>query len=145
MDLVVEAVRLAPSANNLQDWRFVVVTDPQKKKALAAAANNQMFIADAAAVIVACSDNKDTMRCGEKIGPIEVAIALEHIALQAAEIELATCWIGSFYPEQVRGTLGIPVDVEVVELMPIGYPADKPRKPKRKQIKKIACYDEWSF
>ena len=145
LDLVLESARLAPSAKNLQDWRFVVVTDPQKRKALAAAANNQMFIAEAAAVIAACSNTNETMRCGQRIGPIDVAIALEHIALQAAEIGLATCWIGSFFQEQVRGILSIPADIEIIELMSLGYPADKPKKPTREKIEKIVSYEQWNF
>ena len=79
---VLEAARLAPSAKNLQDWRFVIVTDKQTRLKLAEAANNQTFIADAGAIVVACSNSDHVMRCGQPIAPIDVAIALEHIALQ---------------------------------------------------------------
>ena len=142
---IFEAARLAPSAKNLQDWRFVVVTDAQTKKKVAQAANNQMFIAKASAVIIACSNSDYVMRCGQSVGPIDVAIALEHICLQATELGLATCWIGSFYPEQVRAALGIPDNIEIIELMPIGYPADQPSQPKREPTEKIFCFEKWEF
>ncbi len=145
LDGILEAARLAPSAKNLQDWRFVVATDKEKKRRLAEAASDQMFIADAGAIIVACSNSDYVMRCGQPIGPIDVAIALEHICLQAAELGLATCWIGSFYPEKVRAVLGIPDNIAVIELMALGYPADEQKGPRREPMDKIVCYDKWRF
>jgi nitroreductase len=145
LDCIFESAQLAPSAKNLQDWRFVAVTDKETKRKLAEAANNQMFLEKADVIIVACSNSSELMRCGQALGPIDVAIALEHIALQAAEIGLATCWIGSFYPEKVRAVLGIPEDIAVIELMALGYPADKPRQLRREPMEKILCYEQWQF
>ena len=145
LDQIFEAARLAPSAKNMQDWRFVVVTDKEKRHQLAKAAGNQMFLENAGVIIVACSSSDYVMRCGQPIGPIDVAIALEHISLQATDLGLATCWIGSFYPEKVKAILDIPADIAVIELMALGYPADKPGEPKREPIEKILCYEKWQF
>ncbi len=142
---IFEAARMAPSAKNLQDWRFVIVADRENKRKLAEAANNQKFIVNASVIIVACSNSKDVMRCGQAVGPIDIAIALEHIALQAAELGLATCWIGSFYPEKVRPIVGIPEDIDIIELMALGYPADSQKEPKREPMNKILCYEKWQF
>jgi nitroreductase len=142
---ILEAARLAPSAKNMQDWRFVVVTDREKKHKLAEAANNQAFIEKAGAIIIACSVSSEVMRCGQAVGPIDVAIALEHICLQAAQSGLATCWIGSFYPDKVRLIAGIPEDVAIIELMALGYPADKQKEPNREPMEKIVCYERWQF
>ena len=116
---LLEAARLAPSARNLQDWRFVVVTDTETKNKLSLAAYDQKFVAQAGAVIAACSISDHVMRCGQPIAPIDIAIALEHIALQAVSENLATCWIGSFYPEKVRAILNIPNDIAIIELMTV--------------------------
>ncbi len=145
LDRVLEAARLAPSARNLQDWRFVVVTDADKRARLSTAANNQKFVAAAPVVIAACSVSDHVMRCGQAVGPIDVAIALEHIALQAAAEGLGTCWVGSFYPDQVRAVLGIPDEVQVIELMTLGYPADTKPAPKREPLDKIVCRETWSL
>jgi nitroreductase len=145
LNTILEAARLAPSAKNLQDWRFVVVTDKEKRHKLAEAANNQKFIENAGAIIIACSICKEIMRCGQPVGSIDVAIALEHIALQAAQSGLATCWIGSFYPDKVRPIVSIPQNIDIVELMAVGYPADKPKEPNREPMEKIVCYDSWQF
>ena len=145
LEKIFEAARLAPSAKNFQDWRFVVVTDKEQKRQLAEAANDQMFIAQAGAVIVACSNSDYVMSCGLAVGPIDVAIALDHLSLQAAELGLATCWIGSFSPEKVRTILEIPADIAVIELMPLGYPAGERRQPSRLALEKILSYEKWQF
>lgn len=56
LDRVLEAARLAPSASNLQTWRFKVVTDGETRKSLRQAAFDQEFIEEAPVVIVACAD-----------------------------------------------------------------------------------------
>ena len=145
LDKVMEAARLAPSAKNLQDWRFVVASEKRTKRRLAEAANNQMFIADAGAIIVACSISDHVMRCGQRVAPIDVAIAIEHICLEAAELGLGTCWIGSFYPDQVRPIVGIPPHVDVIELLALGYPAEPRREPKREPLSAIVCFETWAF
>jgi nitroreductase len=130
---------------NKQDWRFVVVTDKTKRQRLANSTNKPEVFEKAAAIIVACSNSEDVMRCGQAIGPIDVSIALEHIALQAVELGLATCWIGSCEPEMIKALLGIPADIPIIELMALGYPADKPAKKSREPIEKIVCYEKWQF
>ena len=145
LDELLESARLAPSAKNLQDWRFVVVTDKEIKSQVARATNRPQVFEKAGAIIAACSNSDEVMRCGQAIGPIDVSIALEHIALQATELGLGTCWIGSFETEKVRSILGIPADINIIELMTVGYPADKPKTPNREPMKKIVCYDKWQF
>ena len=145
LNSIFEAARLAPSAKNMQDWRFVAVRDKETRRKLAEAANNQMFLENAGVVIAACSNSDYVMRCGQRVGPIDVAVALEHIALQATELGLASCWIGSFWPEKVRTILDIPPRVAVIELMAVGYPADERKKPSRQAMENMVCYEKWQF
>ena len=145
LDNLLEAARLAPSARNMQDWRFVVVTDSQTKRRVAECTNRPDVFGKAGAIIAACSNSDHVMRCGQAIGPIDVAIALEHICLQATELGLGTCWIGSFDPAKVRAILGIPDDIVIIELMTVGYPADSKPEPSREPVETIACYNKWTF
>lgn len=145
LDSIFEAARLAPSAKNLQDWRFVAVTEKGTRQKVAACTNRPEVFNKAGVIIAACSVSDEVMRCGQAVAPIDVSIALEHIALQATELGLGTCWIGSFDTEKVRTILGIPADINIIELMTIGYPADDLKQPNRKPIDKIMCYDKWHF
>jgi nitroreductase len=145
LDKIFEAARLAPSAKNLQDWRFVAVREAETRRKVAAYTNRPEVFQEAGVIIAACSNSDYVMRCGQATGPIDVAIALEHISLQATELGLGTCWIGSFETEKVKAILGIPQDVTVIELMALGYPADKQGKVVREPIERIVCYDKWRF
>ena len=121
IERLLEAARLAPSASNRQEWRFVVVTDAKRRAALAEAANNQEFVAQAPVVIAACAETDGhVMRCGQPSYPIDVAIAVDHITLQAAAEGLGTCWIGAFYEEPAKKILGIPEEIRVVEFLTVG-------------------------
>jgi len=143
---VLEAARLAPSAKNFQEWRFVVVQDEATRCKLMVAANNQAFVGAAPVVIACCATNTDyVMRCGQLSHPIDLAIAIDHMTLQAVEEGLGTCWVGSFYEEQVREILGIPQEVRVVELLALGYPKDGVRPKDRHALDKIACFEKWRF
>ena len=143
---ILEAARLAPSARNRQEWRFVVVRDAATRQRLSEAAKGQKQVAQAPIVIAGCAETDGAvMTCGQQCYPIDVAIALEHIALQAVEEGLGTCWIGAFEEEAAKEVLGIPVDapVRVVELMPLGYPADEPREKTRLAMEEIVMWEQW--
>lgn len=144
---VLEAARLAPSAKNFQEWRFVVAQDQATRQKLMVAANNQAFVGEAPVVIAGCAAQADyIMRCGQLAYPIDLAIAIDHMTLQAVEEGLGTCWVGSFYEEQVKAILGIPKEIRVVELLTLGYPKSRVYKTKeRLPLNKIACFDKWQF
>jgi nitroreductase len=145
IDAILNAGRLAPSAKNRQEWRFVVVKDQTVRKKIAMAANGQGFVGEAPLVIVACGITDGyVMSCGQESYPIDVAIALDHISLVAVELGLGSCWIGAFNEDRVKEILGIPEEVRVVELMPIGYPVSQGVKEKnRLPLNKIVKYDRW--
>ncbi|XOB41694.1 MAG: nitroreductase family protein [Candidatus Nealsonbacteria bacterium] len=142
---VLEAARLAPSAHNEQEWKFVVVRDAQKRKELAEAALNQNFIAEAPVVIVAVALDPDhIMSSGVPAFAVDLAIAVDHMTLKATEEGLGTCWIGAFSQEKVKKVLEIPERYKVVVLLPLGFPADTPEPKSRKNIEEIVCYENFS-
>jgi len=141
---LLEAARLAPSASNRQEWRFVVVTDKKRRAALAEAANNQAFVAQAPVVIAACAEHDGhVMRCGQACYPIDVAIAVDHMTLQAVAEGLGTCWIGAFYEDQVKQILDIPEEIRVVQLLTVGYAAGSPNPRARLPLQRIVHWETW--
>lgn len=125
---ILEAARRAPSANNRQESRFVVVRDPETREALKEAARGQSFVAEAPVVVVACAETDErVMSSGFRADVVDVTIAMEHVALAATAEGLGTCWIGAFDQEPVRRAIGAPDSVPIVHLMTLGYPADEPR------------------
>ena len=142
---VIEAGRLAPSANNRQEWRFVVVQDRECRHRLAIAANGQGFVAEAPVVIACCAvEFKHVMACGHPSYAIDLGIAIDHMTLAAVPLGLGTCWVGSFQEPRVREILGIPDTARVVELLTLGYPKETPAPRPRKKPEEIVFWETWS-
>ncbi len=142
---VLEAARLAPSAANRQPWKFIVVRSPEVKEMLKEAYPASWFIS-APVIIVACALPREAWvrNDGEEYWKVDVSIAMEHLVLEAVEEGLGTCWIGAFDEEAVKKVLGIPHDVRVVAMTPLGYPAESKEPVKdRKSLDKIVSYDHW--
>ncbi len=147
-----EAARLAPSWGNKQCWQFIVVQGRQKVDDLGIVPAN---IKNAPALIVACGDpEKSGTMDGKPYFMFDVGIAVEHIILEAWEQGLGTVIVGGFRESKVRAALGIPENIRVVALVPIGYPtggdtiatvlANKTVGPKnRKELKEIVHYGRW--
>lgn len=142
---VIDAARAAPSARNAQEWRFVAVRDRETRAKIAHEAARQPFIGTAAVLLACCAETDGrVMRCGQPAYPIDVAIAMDHLALAAAAEGLGTCWIGSFDEAAVKHILGIPGDVRVVQLMPLGYPQDPaPVAKSRLGRDKVLHHERW--
>jgi len=142
---VLEAARAAPSARNAQEWRFVAVRDKGTREKLALEAARQPFIGTAPVLLACCAETDGRiMRCGQPAYPIDVAIAMDHLSLAAAAEGLGTCWIGSFDEGLVKEILGIPSALRVVQLMPLGYPADPAVVSKsRLGLDALLHYERW--
>ncbi|MBN1845178.1 MAG: nitroreductase family protein [Sedimentisphaerales bacterium] len=120
------ALRYAPSACNLQPWRFILVEDPARRQLVAQACRGQIWMAQAPLIVVACGfPDQAYQKMGGYASSIDIdlAIALDHLSLAAVAEGLGTCWIGAFDERQVKILLAIPESIRVVALMPVGYPA----------------------
>ncbi|MBN1369745.1 MAG: nitroreductase family protein [Dehalococcoidaceae bacterium] len=144
LNQVLEAARLAPSANNRQEWKFVVVREKAMRQRLAEAANRQTFIAQAPVIIVACAtESQSVMMCGQPRYTVDVSIAVAFMLIQAAGLGLGTCWIGAFDEATVKNILRIPENIRVVAMTPLGYPTGEyPSKP-RKELSQITSFETY--
>ena len=142
--MILEAARLAPTASNQQELKIVVVKEESIKNAMIHACVGQQFIAEAPVVLVMCSTKQRDMLCGQPTRTIDCSIAFSFILLEAQELGLGMCWIGSFQAFEIQAILGIPEDYEVVALAPIGYAANLGYKTSRKRISELVCYNKWA-
>jgi nitroreductase len=142
--LVLEAARLSPSARNRQEWKFIVVKDPETRKKLVTAANGREFIGQAPLIIAACATEAEyVMSCGQLAGTVDTSIAFAYLVLQAHELGLGTCWLGAYNEAAVKDILGVPAHVRVVAMTPLGYPAESPEARPRKSHDEIVSYDRY--
>jgi nitroreductase len=141
---IVEAGRLAPSAKNRQEWRFVVVQKKSIREMLKNAAYGQEYIEEAPAVIAACTTNIEyKMPNGQLSYPIDITFAVSFMLLQAIHEGLGTCCVTTYNEQEVKEILTVPHGMRVVMLLVLGYPDEKPEETPRKQIKKIIAHNHW--
>ncbi len=148
IEQVLDAARLAPSWKNLQCWRFLVLTDADKKGRLLEAFPDEnpgkKAIAMAPVVIVACGNPAESdVENGIDYFVADVSIAFEHICLAAHALGLGTCWMGWYDEGQIKQALGIPADIRIVGISPLGYPDQEPKARPRKALPEIAFFNEW--
>lgn len=133
---VLEAGRLAPSADNAQPWHFIVITDAEIKHELSKGMWRS-FIKDSALTIVGCGEKSD------KWSIVDVAIALENMVLAAEAQDVGSCWIGAFEEKEVKELLSIPDNLKVVALVSFGYPAEKPSPRNKEKLESIVHYNRF--
>jgi len=124
---ILDYTRLAPSANNVQPWHFIVVQDPAKRREIAELASGQTFVGEAPVIIVCCG-RRYTDRyswIGDNMYLIDCSIAIDHLTLAARNEGLGTCWIGAFNHKGIKKAIAIPPGYDVIMLIPVGYPASK--------------------
>ena len=140
---ILEAGRLSQSSANGQNWKFILVRDPDKLKLLYEASFEQPSMGQAPAAIVCCGFARRMMDCGQPTDTVDVSIALTHMMLQAHELGLGTCWLGHFKDDDVKEALDIPEDASVIAMTPLGYPAETPGAKPRKDAADVISYDEY--
>lgn len=142
---ILEAGNTAPSAYNHQYRRFIVLTDQVLKREIREKANTQPMVEDAGAVIVLCSteSNDFVMPCGEKNYPIDIALCGAYMMLEAYEQGLGTCWLGAFDSEAVKEILGIPDEVKVVTMIPVGYHDGTQERKPRKELDEVVSFNSY--
>ena len=130
---IVEAGRLTGSAMNLQPWTFIVVQDRQMLKRLGALARSGPYIADAPLAIVVAIE-----KTGYAVSDASRAI---HSMLLVAWAEgVGSNWVGFNNLEKVNALLDIPTGLDVLAILPFGYPAAKIGRGKknRKPLRAVA-------
>lgn len=144
IDKIIESARIAPSAANRQEWKFVIVKDQDTRTKLVDACHGQKFIAEAPVFIAACStESEKVMPCGQYAYTVDLSIALSFMILEATELGLGTCWLGAFNEDDVKSILNIPEEIRLVGLTPVGYPDEDPAPRPRKTLEEIVSNEKW--
>lgn len=142
LERVLKGAQCAPSANNVQPWRYIVVKDEKTRKKIADISFSQAFIGEAPVVVVCCAKNYHDSYSwiADHMFLVDSTISFDHLTLAARNEGLGTCWIGAFDHPQLKELLDVPAGYDIVVLTPLGYPksssAFKPTK-NRKPLSEI--------
>ncbi len=131
---ILEAARLAPSACNLQPWRFAVVRSPDLRRRIVEEGFlpgiKMTWAIDAPVhVVIGMERSLIAHRLAASVSGVDypwvdIGIAGEHLVLAATELGLGTCWIGWIKPRVLAKIVGWPRSVKPVVVITVGYPND---------------------
>jgi nitroreductase len=141
---ILEAARLAPTAANRQPFQLIVVTDPSVRKCFKEVYDRDWFWT-APVILVGCVEPAKAWQRSDGFNAAEVdlSIVMDHVILAAANEGLGTCWICNFSETRTREILGIPAEVRVIALTPLGFPAAEPRTFQRKPLQELIRHERW--
>jgi nitroreductase len=135
---IVEAGRLTGSSMNRQPWHFIVVESGDTLRQLGALAKTGLYIAQAPlAIVVAIERTTFSVSDGSR--------AIQSMILTAWSEGVGSNWVGFRGLNEVKSLLGIPDELEVLGIIPFGYPA-RPigkGKKKRKSISEVAHHERF--
>ncbi|MFQ5821659.1 MAG: nitroreductase family protein [Candidatus Heimdallarchaeota archaeon] len=129
---VLEAGRWAPSSDNSQPWEFIVIRDQNTRNRLSELSFWGRFLAQAPVAIAIVTDpHKSSTHI------IDGACVTQNMMLAAWELGLGTCWIANLNTNETKRILGIPNELYVITVTPLGFPKKSPPKPSRKDIRTL--------
>ena len=157
LETILKAGMAAPSAINIQPWRFVVITDKEKIANLFGQARRSEMFTSAGAVIVVCGESTMMRKpWGQPDAPEveqenifwyeDCSAAAENILLAAHALGLGAVWTAG-YPameriEPLAAALGLPENVLPLCIIPVGVPAENPT-PKDKWKPENIHWEQW--
>ena len=138
---VLEAARMAPTASNRQPFQLFVVPTEGRQEELQRIYAKEWFV-QAPLIICACGLPGEVWKGehGRDYLGVDVAIAMDHLILAAADLGLGTCWIGAFDADAAREILNLPEGAQPLIFTPLGYPADTPKPKERKSLDELVRY-----
>ena len=145
----IEAAKSAPSAGNLQNWKFVIVKDPNKRQMIAEACLQQYWMSQAQVHIVVFALPDRAVRFygvrGERMYTIQnCAAACQNMLLMAHEQGLGACWVSAFDENQLMRVLGAADFARPQAVITLGYPAEKPVEPIHFTIEHVCFFEKWA-
>lgn len=142
---VLEAVKWSPSWTNCQCWEIVVVRDATTKEKLQETILPKnpatKAIVAAPVVLAVCGrlgvsgyyDNQASTKFGDWY-LFDLGLATQSLCLAARDLGLGTVVVGLLDHDRAKAVLNVPDGVELVALIPLGYPAKTPSAPHRREV-----------
>lgn len=134
----------APSAGNIQPWRFTVLRTEAARERLAGALGQRWATAAPVIIVVSVDPRPCAARYGDRGEMLyaiqDTAAAANNILLATVDRGLASCWIGAFDEGAVREALGIAAPITPVAILPVGYSAESSAKPARRPLEEVTTW-----
>ncbi len=129
LERILRAGQVAPTAANRQPQRIVVIQSPETIEVLR---KITPYTFNAPTVLLICADMRNAWVGvdGHNSAPIDAAIVITHMMLQAWDDGIGSCWVRGFDKNNISRAFNLPESIEPIALLPIGYPSEKAKPAK---------------
>jgi nitroreductase len=140
METILEAGRWAPSGLNNQPWRFAVIRDAGLRQAISEQTHYSKIVLAAQVLIAVFLDTDKSYHREKDIQA--VGACLQNILLEAHSLGLGAVWLGEVIRsnEQIRTILGLARELELMAVVALGHPDEKPKSVKRKPLADLVVF-----
>ena len=140
IEKILEAGRWAPSGLNNQPWRFAVITAADLKQEISKLTNYAKVVLAAQVLIAVFLDTETSYHREKDIQGI--GACLENMLLEAHSLGLGAVWLGEIIKssEQIKSLLGVGKKLDLMAVVAMGHPDEKPRQIQRKDLKDLIIF-----
>lgn len=148
LGVIIDAGRYAPSTGNIQNWRYIIVKNPETKKQIAEISQQQLWMNEAPVFLVVCSETEKLERFYGKRGKIlfsvqNVAASIQNMLLTIHALGMASCWIGAFDEKVLKRVLNLPEDIRPQAILPIGFPDEIVPAPTHYTMENVCYFEQY--
>lgn len=144
LNYILEAGRLAPTAKNSQEQRIYVIESDEATAKIDAATPCRYNAGTVLAIAFDKNGAYNYPRSARDSGAEDAAIVATHMILAAADIDVDSCWVNNFNPEELKAALELPENEELLMLMALGFAAEGagplPNHNSRKDVSETVKY-----
>jgi nitroreductase len=145
---IIDAGMWAPSAGNIQPWKFILILKKEKMQEIEKAAFHQEWLSTCAFMIVVCADSDKSKSYfgvrGERLYAVQdCAASIENMLLEATSLDIGSCWLGAFDEKELKIALEIPDNIRPQAIIAFGYPDGESVTPSKKEMRACLFFEKY--
>ncbi|HLP80082.1 MAG TPA: nitroreductase family protein [Acidobacteriota bacterium] len=146
---ILESGAHAPSSGNLQNWKVIIVQNPEIRQKIAQASFHQLWMSQAPVHIVICADTKVASQFygkrGEMLYSVQNCAAMaQTMILKATELGFGTCWVSAFDEVKLKVVLALPDSIRPQTIITLGHADEVTPAPLLKDPSDYITFDTYA-
>ncbi|MBT3408663.1 hypothetical protein HOK68_04195 [Candidatus Woesearchaeota archaeon] len=144
---ILKAGSLAPSAGNLQNWKFIVIQEKENRQKIANSCLFQTWMNQAPTYIIVCGNfqmaQKYYFERGNMFTIQSCAAAMENMLIEATNQKLGSNWVGAFDEQKLNEILEIEDEWKIYSILTLGYESEKTEMPNKLELKDQVYFEKF--
>jgi len=142
----IDAANQGPYASNINNLKYIIIEEQATINKIAEICD-QLWINEVGILVVVCSNQKNLESMHDERGPIysrqQAGAAIMSFLLKTVDLGLSSCWVGSYDEKELKRILGIPAELNIEAVLPVGYEKTKSQKKVKKALHTTISWEKW--